>query len=75
MYLMLTAYGNSVNLSGVDSEKTYDEKVLCALLGFDGTTHYQFCHFTDIDREYAEILQSVKTEVGCTAVVTRTLES
>ncbi len=62
LYLMLTTYGNSLNLSGVDSEKSYDEKVLCGLLGFDGTTHYQFCHFTDIDREYAKILEDVKAE-------------
>lgn len=62
VYLMLTAYGNSVNLSGVDSEKMYDEKELCAELGFDGTTHYQFCHFADIDREYAEILKNVEKE-------------
>lgn len=62
VYLMLTAYGNSVNLSGVDSEKMYDEKELCAKLGFDGTTHYQFCHFADIDREYVEILKDVEKE-------------
>ncbi len=62
VYLLLTAYGHSLNLSGVDGEKDYDEKELCGKLGFDGTTHYQYCHFTDIDRTYADILPDVQAE-------------
>ena len=31
-------------------------------LGFDSMTHYQFAMFTDIDRDYLEILNDVKTQ-------------
>ncbi len=31
-------------------------------LGFDGLTHYQFVHFTDIDRDYPDIMKDVETE-------------
>ncbi len=31
-------------------------------LGFDSITHYQFVHFTDINREYKDILPDVKKE-------------
>lgn len=31
-------------------------------LGFDGLTHYQFCHFVDIDRNYSVILKDVVKE-------------
>ena len=62
LYLLLTSYGNGLNLSGVDSGERLDEKQLCEKLGFDGITHYQFCHFTDIDREYGDILRDVKKE-------------
>jgi hypothetical protein len=31
-------------------------------LGFDSLTNYQFCHFTNIDRDYAEIMVDVRKE-------------
>ena len=31
-------------------------------LGFDSCTHYQYCHFTNIDRDYAEVLPDVSAE-------------
>ena len=31
-------------------------------LGFDSLTNYQFCHFTNIDRDYAEIMADVYKE-------------
>ncbi len=29
-------------------------------LGFDSATNYQFCHLTDIDRDYLEILEDIR---------------
>jgi len=31
-------------------------------MGFDGLTHYQFCHFTDINKDYMEIMKDVVGE-------------
>ena len=31
-------------------------------IGFDSCTHYQFVHFADIDREYADVLADVAAE-------------
>jgi hypothetical protein len=33
-------------------------------LGFDGLTHYQYCHFTDINKDYMEIMKDVVFEWG-----------
>jgi hypothetical protein len=30
-----------------------------AKLGFDSLTHYQFCHFVDVNRDYTEIMKDV----------------
>jgi hypothetical protein len=30
-----------------------------ARLGFDSLTHYQFCHFVDVNRDYTEIMKDV----------------
>lgn len=32
------------------------------MLGFSSITHYQYAHFTNIDRDYGEILLDVKKE-------------
>ncbi|MBN8216814.1 MAG: glycoside hydrolase family 99-like domain-containing protein [Spirochaetes bacterium] len=45
----------SLNLSGVDGGPAMDQKDLVAKLGLDSLTHYQYVHFTDVDRDYAEI--------------------
>ena len=59
LYLMLTQWGERVlNLSGVDGG-TRADSLLAPQLGFDGMTNYQFCHFTDIDRDYREIMKDV----------------
>ena len=31
-------------------------------MGFDSTTHYQFAHFTNMNRDYLEILEDVKRQ-------------
>lgn len=54
-----------VNLSGVDGAVSMLDAALVRRLGFDSTTHYQYVHFTDIDRPYSEILADVeKTWAG-----------
>lgn len=60
LHLQLTVYGNARNLSGVDSEA--DAGTLGKHLGFSSISHYQFVHFTDVDREYEEILKDVEKE-------------
>jgi hypothetical protein len=31
-------------------------------LGFDSLTHYQFCHFADVNRDYNAVMPDVKKE-------------
>jgi hypothetical protein len=31
-------------------------------LGFTSTTHYQFCHFTNVNEDYTKIMQNVQQE-------------
>jgi hypothetical protein len=31
-------------------------------LGFNGLTHYQFCHFVDINKDYVEVMKDVESE-------------
>jgi hypothetical protein len=49
------------NLSGVDGRKGPQAQVV-EFLGFDSVTHYQYVHFTNIDRNYADILPDVVDE-------------
>lgn len=63
LHLQLTVWGeNSVNLSGFDAKRQGTTRELVSLLGADSISHYQFVHFTDIDREYTEILTDVSAE-------------
>lgn len=49
-------------VTGVDTGKTIPAKDFCRVLGFDSCTHYQFVHFTNIHRPYADILTDVAAE-------------
>lgn len=63
LHLQLTSWGAArCNVSGVDggAATTLSEEV--ERLGFDSLTNYQFCHFTNIDRDYAEIMVDVQKE-------------
>ncbi len=63
LHLQITIWGeNAVNLSGFDSNLKGSTKDIVKLLGADSVTHYQFVHFTYIDRDYCEILEDVKKE-------------
>ncbi len=59
LHLQLTQWGERVlNLSGVDGGQKPDSEI-APYLGFDSLTNYQFVHFVDIDRDYAEIMAEV----------------
>lgn len=62
LYLILTAYGNTMNLSGIDSNGSPTDRTEELHRSFDAMTHYQFVHYTNIDREYRDILRDVKVE-------------
>ncbi len=52
-----------LNLSGVDgSTMQMGQLEALKILGFDSCTHYQYAHFTDIDRDYQVIMQDVLQE-------------
>lgn len=50
------------NITGVDGEVMETTPELVKALGFESLTHYQFVHFANIDRDYAEILPDVQKE-------------
>lgn len=61
--IQLTMWAANTSPSGVDNSKTENpEKDFIKKLGFTSATHYQFCHFTNIHRDYLEILDDVKKE-------------
>lgn len=62
LHLQATVWSkNGTNLSGVDSKGGLSRAQFDAL-AFDSMTHYQFAHFTNMNRDYLEILESVKEE-------------
>ena len=63
LHLQFTIWDeNIVNLSGFDSNMQGSTKDIVDILGVDSVSHYQFAHFTDIDRDYTEILRDVEME-------------
>jgi hypothetical protein len=61
--LQLTMWSVNVNYSGFDGAKTQNpERDFVKKLGFTSATHYQFVHFTDVNRDYSEIMEDVKKE-------------
>lgn len=63
LHLQLTQWAERpMNLSGVDSGATQTRAKTAEELGFDSMTHYQYVHFTDVDRDYAAILPDVTAE-------------
>lgn len=52
--------GDTINMSGIDSSLVIDSKEVMEKLAIDSFTHYQFVHFTNIDRDYNEIMNDVK---------------
>ena len=63
LHLQFTVWGeHAVNLSGFDARREGSTKDLMPLLGADSVSHYQFAHFTNIDRDYEAILTDVARE-------------
>ena len=63
LHLQLTVWSEgAINVSGVDANRSGSAKDIVNMLGFDSVTHYQFVHFTDCNRDYAEILPDVQKE-------------
>jgi|LSQX01.1.fsa_nt_gb hypothetical protein len=63
LHLQMTLWSEYVvNLSGVDGTGRKASCELAEHLAFDSVSHYQFVHFTNIDRDYLEILADVKRE-------------
>lgn len=62
LHLQMCAYCQTFNISGVDGNKTATSKQLVERVGFDSLSHYQYVHFTNIDRDYAEIIPDVIKE-------------
>jgi hypothetical protein len=60
--LQVTLRKGGVNITGVDGEVLGNHTELIKELEFDGVSHYQFVHFTDIDRDYNAILEDVEKE-------------
>jgi hypothetical protein len=63
LHLQLVKWGKQqLNLSGVDGGNTAVPNELVNNLGFKSLTHYQYVHFTDIDRDYSKIMVDVLRE-------------
>ena len=63
LHLQLIHWGaTQLNMSGIDDGVSAAPVELVKKLGFDSCSHYQFVHFTDIDRDYQEIMQNVVKE-------------
>ena len=63
LHLQFTGRGeDTLNMSGVDDGDNSGMLEILHRLGADSMTHYQFVHFTDIDRDYGEIMKDVRDE-------------
>lgn len=63
LHLQLTSWGaHARNLSGLEADADAAPHRLVERLGFDSQTHYQMVHFTDVDRDYAEIIPDLVRE-------------
>ncbi len=52
----------ATKMTGVDGEQDLPAREF-GRIGFDSASHYQFIHFTDIDRSYPDILPDVKKDL------------
>ena len=63
VHLQMTLWGErNFNLSGVDGGEKISGPAVARLLGFESLSHYQFCHFVNIDRDYDAIIPDVERE-------------
>lgn len=63
LHLQAVVYSeHAVDVSGVDAARSGSSKDLVEMLGFDSVTHYQYCHFVDCNRDYADVMPDVEKE-------------
>ena len=60
--LQLTLRRSGANVMGISGDNLGTQSEVIKNLVIDGLTHYQFCHFTNIDRDYMEIMEDVVME-------------
>jgi hypothetical protein len=60
--LQLTLRRSGTNVTGIAGDNLGSQPDVIKKLGFDGVSHYQFVHFTNIDRDYNEIMTDVEKE-------------
>lgn len=63
--LQFTMWNSQFNYSGVDAAKASTESPRDAFirrLGFNSMSHYQFCHFANVDQDYEKVLEEVYPE-------------
>lgn len=61
--LQFAMWNKNMNYSGVDGNRVAEPgNDFVTRLGLNSTTHYQFVHFTDMNDDYANILERVKRE-------------
>ena len=63
--LQFTMWNSQFNYSGVDAAKASTESPRDAFirrLGFNSMSHYQFCHFANVDQDYEKVLEEVFPE-------------
>jgi Glycosyltransferase WbsX len=62
LHLQMCMFIKTFNLSGVDGDATATPAEIVDLLQFDSMSHYQYVHFTNIDRDYDAIMEDVLPE-------------
>ena len=63
LHLQMTMWGETnFNLSGVDDGVMVTSSEIINLLCFDSMSHYQFVHFTNVNRDYNDIMEDVTKE-------------
>jgi hypothetical protein len=63
LHLQLTYWNrNALNLTTVDRGRSESSVDILKQLPFDSLTHYQFCHFANIDRDYNDVMKDVVEE-------------
>jgi len=62
--LQVTLRRSGTAVTGIAGDSIGTQAETLKQFGFDGLTHYQFCHFTDINKDYLDIMKDVTNEWG-----------
>jgi hypothetical protein len=63
LHLQLTMWSDrNFNVSGVDGGTVATTTEIVEYLGFDSATHYQYCHFANINQHYDKVMVEVEQE-------------